>query len=180
MSKDKKTKTEWTNSENLKWDDLMDAYRETSNTLIGQQSTMHNFSKINKEILDKDPDIVKIIIGYGNTVADIAKTVRETSERHITYEGNKVVENKTGKLKSAEEENEYLGIAAAYLLSEENVMTLTGTAYTEIFSRLKMFNKDDVDGLKKVIEEGKKMIDDAVQTSIKEIEKVVEQEIKKD
>lgn len=126
--------------QNLKWEDLMEAKDLPIKALVSQQLQLKALIEKHKE--DITPELSKVIGGLSGTYTDVANAIRLTMDKHITMDENDViVDYKKGAIKDGSDDFfAYLGIAREYLSQAENIATYASTAFTDIFTQLKVYD----------------------------------------
>lgn len=125
---------------NLKWEDLMEAKDLPVKALVSQQLQLKALIEKHKE--DITPELSKVIGGLSGTYTDVANAIRLTMDKHITMDENDViVDYKKGEIADGSEDFfTYLAIAREYLSQSENIATYASTAFTDIFTQLKVYD----------------------------------------
>lgn len=152
----------------LRWEDLMLARKEAVSGLLGQQYLLTELTKNYEELLAEDNDLNRAVDGLMKSYKDIGAELRTTMEKHVTFEGNKLVSFKEGVIDQEENESEYydyIQIGGEYISAQEKIGNLSATAYLDIFTQLKV-GKADLEALKQVGDDGKAIIKDAIEESV--------------
>lgn len=125
---------------NLKWEDLVEAKDMPVKALISQQLQLKALIEKHKE--DITPELSQVIGGLSGTYTDVANAIRLTMDKHITMDENDViVDYKKGEIEDGSEDFfTYLGIAREYITQAENIATYASTAFTDIFTQLKVYD----------------------------------------
>ena len=155
-------------SEDLFWDELMTGRLETVMTLIGQQQLLIELAKMYHHVLNEDENLNASVDGLNKSYQDIGKDIRATMEKHITFEGDRMVDHKKGKVEGDDEYYDYIQIGGEYIAAQEKIANLASAAYLDIFTQLKVGDVE-LAKLKELPVEGKKIIDKA----LSEVEKGV-------
>lgn len=125
---------------NLKWEDLIEAKDMPVKALISQQLQLKALIEKHKD--DITPELSQVIGGLSGTYTDVANAIRLTMDKHITMDENDViVDYKKGAIKDGSDDFfAYLGIAREYISQAENIATYASTAFTDIFTQLKVYD----------------------------------------
>ncbi len=139
----------------LTWQELLLAKRDAGEAIMGQQLLIIELSKLHEKTIDGDSELYLTIKGLLQTLEDLAKDVNTVSLGHAvetTVVGEFTIGSKfkEGLVSDGEDQMEYISIAAHYLSVVDKVAHLAGTAYLDVFTRL----KTDTAGLEKAIADG--------------------------
>lgn len=156
-------------NDDLFWDDLMTARMETAKTLLGQQHLLVELATMYKEVLANDKKLEDTVDGLSKAYKDIGTEIRSTMNKHITFDktSGKIIDSRKGKVEGDDEYYDYIQIGGEYISSQEKVANLASTAYLDIFTQLKV-GSAELDKLKNLPSEGKKIIDDTLEEVGKE------------
>ena len=145
------------------WEELLLAKREAGQEILQQQALIVELNKVHEKEVSVDTELQETIAGLQKTLQFLAVDVNTISLSHstetevISIAGEDVTigkEFKKGLIPDGEDQLDYINIASQYLSINDKVAHLAGTAYLDVFTRLKVSTME----LNQVIEDGKEDI----------------------
>jgi len=133
-----KTKSE------LKWDDLVPLYKDTSISLQGAISALHEVGVAFKDIIDHDAEIAEIHVGVANSFADLTKELNKLLNTHSRVikndeTGNNEYRPFTGKVSDTDEKQQevYLYVVMAYGGINDKIVSVTENVTVTLLGKIK-------------------------------------------
>jgi hypothetical protein len=127
----------------LKWDDLVPLYKDTSAGLLSGINALKEIGASFKDIIDNYKDVAELHLGIANTFADLTKELNEILDMHskkIVDEKNGTVERRpfTGPVSNDEKHQEiYLYIVMAYGGINEKIVSIVDNSSVTLLGRIK-------------------------------------------
>jgi hypothetical protein len=137
------------------WEELLLAKTEAGDSIINQQHLIVGLIELYEKVIENDIELFNTIKGLLKTLEDLAKDINTISLEHATVTtklGEFTIgsEFKKGVVAIGVDQMSYIEIAAKYLSIIDKVAHLAGTAYLDVFTRL----KTDTSELAKAINDG--------------------------
>lgn len=129
-----------------KWEDLLQMKDKISEDIKVQLATLTSMVKDANDRVESNSELKDEIRDLCNAYKEVSDDFRGTMEKHITFNGNEVVDYRKGEIYDTDKDNDevfdYLQIAGEYMNESARIRGLMEHTFISIYPKLGVYDKE--------------------------------------